>query len=67
MTPKSKWSADLLSNPELWSELIRRLSGADPDYDDEIIRSFCGCFKIPAGRVLTKIRAHGFSVPRTLN
>jgi hypothetical protein len=67
MTPKSTSSEDLLSNPELWSELIRRLSGTDPEYDDEIIRSFCAYFKIPARRVLAKIRAHGVSAPRTLN
>jgi hypothetical protein len=67
MTRKSASTEDLLSNPELWSELIRRLSGTDPEYDVEVIRSFCAYFKIPARRALAKIRAHGLSAPRTLN
>jgi hypothetical protein len=67
MTPKSASSEDLLSNPELWSELIRRLSGTDPEYDDEIIRTFCTYFKIPARRVLAKIRAQGLCTSRTVN
>jgi hypothetical protein len=67
MTPKSTSSEELLSNPELWSEFIRRLSGTDPEYDVEIIRSFCAYFKIPARHVLAKMRAHGLAAPRTLN
>jgi hypothetical protein len=67
MAPKSTSSEELLSSPELWSELFRRLNGADPEYDVEIIRSFCAYFKIPARRVLAKMRAHGLSAPRALN
>jgi hypothetical protein len=50
--------SDSLDNSFFWSEFLKRLSHTDPEYDAEIIRSMCEATKIPAARVLAKMKAH---------
>jgi hypothetical protein len=49
---------DSLDNPYFWGEFLKRLSHTDPEYDAEIIRSMCEATKIPAARVLAKMKTH---------
>ena len=54
--------ANYLDIPLVWSTLLARLTGIDPDHDAEVIRSFCETFDIPARVVLAKVRTHlGYS------
>jgi hypothetical protein len=48
---------DSLDNPYFWSEFLKRLSFSDIEYDVEIIRSMCEATKIPAARVLAKMKS----------
>jgi len=57
---------DSLDNPYFWGEFLKRLSFSDIEYDVEIIRSMCEATKIPAARVLAKMKTHAhFSNPST--
>jgi hypothetical protein len=53
MTPK-----EMLDTPMIWSTLMARLTGTDPEYDLEIIDGFCEAFEIPQRVVWAKIRCH---------
>jgi hypothetical protein len=48
---------DSLDNPYFWGEFLKRLSFSDIEYDVEIIRSMCEATKIPASRVLAKMKS----------
>jgi hypothetical protein len=61
----------MLSSDELldvmFTELIRRLSGTDPEYDAEIVRSFSESLNIPKRKILAKIRTHCGGGQNTVN
>jgi hypothetical protein len=49
---------DSLDNSYFWSEFLKRLSHTNPEYDVEVIRSMCEATKIPAARVLAKMKTY---------
>jgi hypothetical protein len=51
-------SSSALDIPMVWSTLMARLTGTDPEYDAEIIRGFCIAFEIPHHIVMSKIKTH---------
>jgi hypothetical protein len=51
-------SSSALDIPMVWSTLLARLTGTDPDYDLEIIDGFCKAFGIPHRLVLSRLKTH---------
>jgi hypothetical protein len=49
---------EVILDSVLFSLFIRRLSGTDPVYDTEIIKSFSEASGIPARKILATIRTH---------
>ena len=51
----------------MFSDLMKRLSGTDPEYDSEIIDLFSEALQIPKRAIVNKMRAHCHPAPPTLN
>jgi hypothetical protein len=62
----SKYSSDELLDL-MFSELIKRLTGFDPDYDAKVVTSLSETCKIPKRKILAKMQTYCHPGPRTLN
>ena len=49
-------SSDPLDNPSIWQAFLQRLTGHDPAYDWELIKSFAEAAEIDPKRVVLKLK-----------
>ena len=61
---KRKRSLDLLADPQILREVVKRLSGIDADYDAELIKSFAEAAELSPGEVWLAIKGRCHPCPR---
>jgi hypothetical protein len=66
MTVSSSVSSDDMLDM-MWTHLLKRLTGTDPEYDSEVIETFSQALQIPRRSIVNKMRAHCYPGPHSLN